>query len=158
MKLSNNGIKIHTGISSIIMLLVILCLTTFGLLSYSTAKADLKLTEKAAQHTKDYYNADLKSERNVYKIYSELFSENNLNFDAKLSNLKNQINGLNSDFVDDSIYIIKFTIPVDNSLNLETIININLQSSENDNFKVTKQLISTQQFQEIQDIDVWQGI
>lgn len=54
---------LHTGLSTILMMLVTLCLTTFGLLSVSTARADLSLTRKSAEHTRDYYAARLKAQQ-----------------------------------------------------------------------------------------------
>ena len=51
------------GASSILMIFVVLALTTFGILSFLSARADLRLTERAADHTVAYYKAD----RDVYK-------------------------------------------------------------------------------------------
>lgn len=159
MKTYNSGMKIHTGISSIIMLLVTLCLTTFGLLSYSTAKADLNLTKKTAEHTYNYYNADLESEKNISKINSEILSslQQNNTLESNLLNLQKEIEGLNYEFLDDGSFTVKFITPVDETQNLETIINFNLLDSSKNNIKITKHILSTQEFQEIQDIDVWEG-
>ena len=46
------------GASSILMIFVVLALTTFGILSFLSARADLRLTERAADHTVAYYKAD----------------------------------------------------------------------------------------------------
>lgn len=53
----NSGFQIGTGVTSIFMIFVILCLTTFGILSYTTAKADLELTNKNADYVSLYYDA-----------------------------------------------------------------------------------------------------
>ena len=60
----NSGFQIGTGITSILMIFVILCLTTFGILSYTSANADYSLTEKNADYVTDYCDA-----------YSELSDE-----------------------------------------------------------------------------------
>lgn len=50
--------SLSVGGPTIIMIFVILCLTTLGTLSLVTANTDLKLTEKTAAYTVDYYGAD----------------------------------------------------------------------------------------------------
>lgn len=51
-------ISIGTGVSSILMIFVVLCLTTFGVLSFSSARADLNLTKKNGAQIEAYYTAD----------------------------------------------------------------------------------------------------
>lgn len=52
------GFKVSTGITSIMMIFVVLCLTAFGVLSYSSANADIKLSEKNADSRREYYQAE----------------------------------------------------------------------------------------------------
>lgn len=47
--------KVSTGITSILMVFVVLCLTAFGVLSYSAANADLKLSDKSGKNIRNYY-------------------------------------------------------------------------------------------------------
>lgn len=53
-------LKMSLGLGgpSIIMIFVILCLTTLGVLSLTTANADWKLTTKNANFLTSYYDAD----------------------------------------------------------------------------------------------------
>ena len=46
-----------SGVSLLLLIFLSLCLVTFSLLSVSESSADRKLSEKAAQHTTDYYHA-----------------------------------------------------------------------------------------------------
>ena len=46
-----------TGISLLLLIFLSLCLITFSLLSLSGSAADEKLSQKAADHTEDYYHA-----------------------------------------------------------------------------------------------------
>jgi hypothetical protein len=46
-----------TGIASLLLIAVILCLTAFGVLAFVSARADLKLTDANAQTVKSYYAA-----------------------------------------------------------------------------------------------------
>lgn len=49
---------IGTGASSIMMVFVVLCLTTFGMLSMLTSRADLRLSRKNRDAIEAYYTAD----------------------------------------------------------------------------------------------------
>lgn len=49
---------ISTGVVSIVLIFVMLSLLTFAVLSLVSARADLRLSEKSAQRTTDYYEAE----------------------------------------------------------------------------------------------------
>ena len=68
MEQQKNGVKISIGASSILMIFVTLCLTTFAVLSYVTANADYKLTEKANTNLRLYYDADSKAQTVISQI------------------------------------------------------------------------------------------
>ncbi|WMJ22325.1 hypothetical protein RBG61_10030 [Paludicola sp. MB14-C6] len=59
---SSHKVKISVGATTILMIFVVLCLTTFAVLSFLTARSDLKLTSKSVTATKEYYQADAKVE------------------------------------------------------------------------------------------------
>lgn len=56
------------GASSILMIFTVLCLTVFSVLTFSTARADQRLTEKALDGTKEYYAADRQAEETLARI------------------------------------------------------------------------------------------
>ena len=56
------------GASSILMIFVVLALTTFGMLSLLSSRADLRLTQKAAAHTAAYYEAEDTVEKTLAAI------------------------------------------------------------------------------------------
>lgn len=68
-----SGFQIGTGVTSILMIFVILCLTTFGILSYTSVKADLTLTEKNADHVSAYYEAYSKAQERLSQIDNFLY-------------------------------------------------------------------------------------
>ncbi len=70
--------KMGVGIGgpSIIMIFVILCLATLGALSLTTANADWKLTEKAADAVTAYYSADSKAEEALASMDADLKAGN----------------------------------------------------------------------------------
>ena len=49
---------VSTGVVSIVLIFVMLSLLTFAVLSLVSAQADLRLSEKSAQRTTDYYAAE----------------------------------------------------------------------------------------------------
>ncbi|WP_444642742.1 hypothetical protein ACRQU7_00100 [Caproiciproducens sp. R1] len=62
------------GASSILMIFVVLCLTTFGILSYVTANADNKISTKNAETVENYYTATAIAEQKLQKIDEALLS------------------------------------------------------------------------------------
>ena len=56
------------GASSILMIFTVLCLTVFSVLTFSTARADQRLTEKALDGTREYYAADRQAEETLARI------------------------------------------------------------------------------------------
>lgn len=57
----NAGISV--GGSSVLAVFVVLCLTTFAVLSLVSAQADLRLSQKATQYVDAYYNADSRGQQ-----------------------------------------------------------------------------------------------
>ena len=47
----------NVGISLLVLVFVNLCLVTFGVLSLQNAQADRQMSRKAAEHTREYYEA-----------------------------------------------------------------------------------------------------
>lgn len=59
-----------TGASSVLMIFVVLCLTTFGMLSWLSARADLRLSRKMEETTAAYYAADVRAEQLLQQVDS----------------------------------------------------------------------------------------
>lgn len=60
--------KINIGTTSLILIFIVLCLSTFGLLSLSNAKGDRNLADKNAKAVETYYKADAQGEAFVQII------------------------------------------------------------------------------------------
>ena len=60
--------KINIGTTSLILIFIVLCLSTFGLLSLSNAKGDWNLADKNAGAVRTYYEADAKGEQFVSMV------------------------------------------------------------------------------------------
>ena len=66
------NISMGMGGAIIVVILVVLCLTVFSVLSFSTAYSDLKLTEKTEEMAADYYITNGKAEEKLADVYNEL--------------------------------------------------------------------------------------
>jgi hypothetical protein len=68
--------RIHfgLGITSILVIFVILCIVTFSVLSYVSAKADSSLSSKVSENTADYYNACSRANEKLAVIDEKLSS------------------------------------------------------------------------------------
>ncbi|RGB69688.1 hypothetical protein DW086_00675 [Harryflintia acetispora] len=62
------------GASSILLIFVLLCLTTFATLSLVSAQADARLSEKTAETVSAYYEADARAEELLAQIGEALKS------------------------------------------------------------------------------------
>ncbi len=73
---NKNSSPLGIGIITIFMILVVLCLTTFAILTLSSARADLRLSQVNAETVTAYYEADARAAR----LYSDFRagSENEL--------------------------------------------------------------------------------
>lgn len=69
---SKNRIPFSVGGSSVLMIFVVLCLTTFGILSYVTANADCRISTKNADTVKNYYEAGAEVQVRLEQIDSAL--------------------------------------------------------------------------------------
>lgn len=73
-KLSN--VSMGMGGTLIITIFVVLCLTVFSVLSFTTAYSDLKLSKKTEEFTYDYYEIHGRAEGKLAEIYVVLMSIN----------------------------------------------------------------------------------
>ena len=65
----------NSGATSRVLIFIVLCLATFGLLSLSSAKGDLSLAERQAEAVSAYYEADSKGQEWVRQVDAVLQEE-----------------------------------------------------------------------------------
>jgi len=70
----NESAAINAGGAIIIIIFVVLCLTIFGLLSFTTAFADKKLADRNLLNIRQYYEADALASEKLAKIYNAVYS------------------------------------------------------------------------------------
>lgn len=71
----NRGTGVNVGSSSIMVIFILLCLTTFATLSLVSAGAAMRLTDKTAVATQEYYHADAAAE-GILKEIDQVLLEN----------------------------------------------------------------------------------
>ncbi len=69
----------HTGVGapSILLIIVVLSLTTFGVLTLASARVDSRLTTRAADTARAYYTADAAAQAKLMEIDETLLSGGN---------------------------------------------------------------------------------
>ncbi|MFA9424152.1 MAG: hypothetical protein ACERLG_11270 [Sedimentibacter sp.] len=66
-------VSVGLGGTLIIVIFVVLCLTIFATLSFSTAYSDLKLAKKTEEMTVDYYAVNAKAEEKLSQVWDISF-------------------------------------------------------------------------------------
>lgn len=160
--------SISMGGSIIIIILVVLCLTVFSVLSFTTAYSDLKLTKKTEEMIYDYYKINGKAEDKLGDIYKVLIttSEGMKNSDTpeKFFNDAAQklieINDVSiTDSSSDSIKIY-YEIPGDKNQKICVTLNIMYDPiSRNPDYDVETWNLSAIELPayEEENIDLWEG-
>ena len=66
--MSKTSSSAGVGASSIMLIIVVLCLTLFGVLSYVTARNDAALSARTLESVQRYYEADAEAQRSLMAI------------------------------------------------------------------------------------------
>ena len=67
--------KVNIGASSLILIFIVLCMATFGLLSLSSAQGDLKLAKRNGDAVRAYYEADSSGQQWLKEVDQVLTEE-----------------------------------------------------------------------------------
>lgn len=59
---------IGPGAASLVMIVVILCLTVLGILTWSSARADLRLSQRDVEMVQGYYQADARAQQTLAQV------------------------------------------------------------------------------------------
>ena len=114
--------KVSIGASSLILIFIVLCMTTFGLLSLSSAQGDLKLARRNADAVKGYYEADNKGQQWLKDVDGVLMEEMGKGQDSAQCSL--EIKDRLGDLYDRETGLISTDIPMDRgrSLRIELVL------------------------------------
>ena len=114
--------KVSIGASSLILIFIVLCMATFGLLSLSSAQGDLKLARRNADAVKGYYEADNKGQQWLKDVDGVLMEEMGKGQDSAQCSL--EIKDRLGDLYDRETGLISTDIPMDRgrSLRIELVL------------------------------------
>lgn len=134
---------ISTGISSILMVFVVLCLITFAVLALTSANADYRLSEKVAGRTSAYYEAEGRACDRLEEIDALLAeqynnSENAEEYEENLINARIDFEGVNVEKSSDGVCIL-FSEAIDDTEILEIeLLAVYSQKKEEGFYRVKK--------------------
>lgn len=112
----NSRNKVSIGASSLILIFIVLCMATFGLLSLSSAQGDLKLARRNGDAVRGYYEADSKGQQWLRDIDRVLLEEMEKERDSSQCSLK--IKDRLGELYDRGTGIISTDIPMDRGQSL----------------------------------------
>ncbi|WP_101697749.1 hypothetical protein [Clostridium minihomine] len=160
---NNRQIYPGVGISSILMIFVILCLTAFGILSFSTARSDWQLTQKNVQSIQSYYDADAKAQEVLAQTDLELARLLRENPSFSNRQLASHLNG--QLIMDTQLSIPKgssgteliFSVPVGSMQKIQVKLEL---VSESQRYRILSYHLSPSEewSGENQPLDVWDGV
>jgi hypothetical protein len=149
-----NGYRANIGIPSLILIFIVMCLITFGLLSLSTAKNEWDLSSRNASAVTEYYRADSEGEEFYQMIkekQEEVFRQStDLQEQKKL--LKKELG--DSYFMDKGVIVKQIPMERSQALSIELIPGFNKKKS----LKISKwKVIHTEEIAIDQSMSVWSG-
>lgn len=148
--------SVQVGGSTILMIFTVLCLTVFAVLSLSSAKADVSLTQKAEQTLIAYYKADGEAEEKL-RQWDEQMAEAQKDANEEQEFFLELEKRLGTDY-DRTENKIKFEIPLTNgSQSLFIEIEPLYQAAEK-NYKINKWKVqNTGEYLIDETLNVWLG-
>lgn len=122
------------GLSTVLLVFVMLCLIVFAVLSLTTARADQQMSQKLAERTTAYYAAQSQAYEKVKKIDDILvkqYNEGKEQFAENVWTVLQEVSDLTVSQEDDGQSVVcSFLQPVDDTQQLEVELTIGLPSEE----------------------------
>lgn len=139
-----NKLSIGTGVPSVLMIFVVLALTTFATLSFTSARADYKLTEKNCKYIMDYYEADREAQKIIAELDAVIAKKNsasgNYDFTGAISALgKNVV----IDKDDNGELLLKYKVVINEKQELNVWLRVNPNGSAS-RYAIAKYNVSQQ--------------
>lgn len=126
------------GLSTVLLVFVMLCLIVFSVLSLSTAKADLEMSRKVADRTQDYYQAQSKASERLKEIDAVLAKQYNKNKENYLEMakeaLRQEADLTVTEMEGEAGLLCVYTEPVDDTQQLRVELRIELPEEDADTY------------------------
>lgn len=150
-------VGIQIGISSLLLIFTVVCIVIFCTLSFSSAKADHALAEKALKAAKAYYEADAQGEKikkEVNEAILSLSDRSQEDFKRKMKvKFGEKYNG------NDNVLIFVINTAYDQSLNIKLRpVNVAEITSGKQNFKVEEwRIVNNESYEIDTNMPLWTG-
>ncbi|MEA4815621.1 MAG: hypothetical protein VB120_02035 [Lachnospiraceae bacterium] len=137
--------KMNIGLSSLVVIFAVLCLTVFSVLSLSSAIVEKNLAEKSAASVKEYYEADFKAAEYVDKL-KEIYSFTGEFEDSSL--------GLEFEIEEalDGKYV-SYAVPINESQAISVVLKFSVDKMNIEEWKV----VQTGDWTPDDSLNVWDG-
>lgn len=136
---------INIGSSSLLMVFLVLCLTTFAILSLSSAQSDYSFSKKFAEHKTEYYKASSRAEMILGEI-DQLLAENSDQVIARLDGKEIDNIPLSCTGADGET-VISYQVPSGEKQALNVVLLVTNDSEHENYYKIQAwQLISTEEW------------
>lgn len=136
---------INIGSSSLLMVFLVLCLTTFAILSLSSAQSDYSFSKKFAEHKTEYYEASSRAEMILGEI-DQLLAENSDQVTARLDGKEIDNIPLSCTGADGET-VISYQVPSGEKQALNVVLLVTNDSEHENYYKIQAwQLISTEEW------------
>lgn len=149
-----NGYKANIGSPSLILIFIVMCLITFGMLSLSAAKSEWNLAERNASAVTGYYRADGEGEA-FYQMVLEKAAqvrENSLDPQERRQLLAREL----GEAYDPEEGTVTVQIPMERSQAL--FIELVFQPEEREDIQISKwKVIQTEDYEIDNSMPVWTG-
>lgn len=148
------GRKANIGSSSLILIFIVMCLVTFGMLSLSAAKNQLDLARRNGEAVTEYYRADSEAEA-FYEMVSEktdLVLNKSRDLEERASLLKSEL----GEFYQADAGAALTEIPMERAQALRVELSVSLEDQGTIEVKQWK-VIQTEDFEIDQSMPVWTG-
>lgn len=148
------GYRANIGTPTLILIFMILCLVTFGMLSLSTAKSEWNLAQRNADSITEYYRADKEGEAFYQLVLQEVNHAQKEDGDSQT--VKNTLSRELGDYYDSQTGTISTQIPMKRSQSLA--IKLNVLPDQKGKILISQwKVIQTEEYEIDDSLPVWKG-
>lgn len=147
-----SGFKANIGSSSLILIFIVMCLVTFGMLSLTSAKSDLSLANRNADAVTEYYRADTEGEAFYRMVAGEVKTAcaNGTGHEERLAMLEKAL----GEYYRDGVAVTEVAMERAQALHIELEPDLNGEGS----VRVVKwNVIQTEDYEIDNSMPVWSG-
>lgn len=148
------GYRANIGTPTLILIFMILCLVTFGMLSLSTAKSEWNLAQRNADSVTEYYRADKEGEA-FYQLVLQAVDLAQKE-DGDLQTVQNTLSRELGDYYDSQTGTISTQVPMKRSQSLS--IKLNVLPDQRGKIEISQwKVIQTEEYEIDHSLPVWKG-